>query len=105
MSLGAFKTFLFEIPGINNNNPIFRARVVYSTNGTEVVDNALVYMSVQGDNRGDINITEAEKLKGGEYYLSFLESRQKYSFNGSGLDITGKSQSGKPYKVTIVPLI
>lgn len=67
-------------------------------------DEAIVYMSVHGLNDGEITITEAKKLEGGDYHRGFTPHRQTYRFVKNGLRITGTSQKGDPYTVTIVPL-
>lgn len=103
MSLGDFKSHLFNLKGIDNNHPRFNCIVTYNSKHGTVSDNTVAMMSVNTNDHGNIHLTGTNKIGIDRYHLDFSDRFQSYSFSGDGLNITGKSPKMGSYTVTIVP--
>jgi hypothetical protein len=99
MSLGKFKSLLFEMDGINNNNPIFNCIVTFMTKHGIESENTSARLDV---GTGDISLL-ALKLPNDKYHLGFQEKFQTYSSTVDGIKISGKSDKMGDYSVIIVP--
>ncbi|RCK43224.1 hypothetical protein [Thalassospira profundimaris] len=103
MSLGKFKSMLFKMDGINNNNPMFNCIVTYTSKHGTVSDNTSARMEVDTMGHGKIHLYETDKLTSDDYHLDFSEDYQTYASTADGLKITGKSPKMGAYSVLIVP--
>lgn len=99
MSLSTFKSMLFDMDGIDNNNPIFNCIVTFTTKHGTVSENTSARLDVD---TGDISLI-ASKLPNDKYNLGFKEKFQTYSSTINGLKITGQSPKMGDYSVIIVP--
>ncbi|MEQ8391290.1 MAG: hypothetical protein RIB30_09890 [Thalassospira sp.] len=103
MSLDKFKSRLFKMDGIDNNNPMFNCIVTYTSKHGTVSDNTSARMDVDTMSHGKIHLDETDKLTSDDYHLDFSEDWQTYSSTTDGLKITGKSPKMGAYTVIIVP--
>ena len=77
MSLDKFKSRLFKMDGIDNNNPMFNCIVTYTSKHGTVSDNTSARMDVDTMSHGKIHLDETDKLTSDDYHLDLSLCRHQ----------------------------